>query len=302
MVGLVGVAIAAAGCVDQVTVAASDVEPALRVQVSNLQGGNVLSFDLDTGAFLGALLGADDLPVDVAAGGFQPSATAVVGDEILVTNYVSGELLAFDAHLGSFRGVVHENGAAALRIEEPASLCVMGDLVLVLGNDTRNVGILDAQGEVLGELGGPVPIRNPHGLDVTDDGLVLIATSPSTVELGLVQVWDLATGERVSHFAPWPEVQEGTHVVLDPAGRAVVTDWFQDSLFRYDPGSGERIDVWVDQGLDRPVAVSFAPDGRAFVLDRAGVHEIDPFGGLRLVVDGTDHFDWPRNLEIVPAP
>lgn len=279
------------------------VHPAGVVYIADLQGQAVRAFELSTGASLGDTVTTDALPAGVAPRGFEPSAVAVHDGELLVGNFVSGEVLAFDLD-GAFLRTVHDNADPhGARVEEPCQLRTVNGRAAVLGNDSRNLVVLDPRGGVVDELGADGPsIRSAHGFDVGADGLLYISTSPTERDAGLVQVWDPATGTQVRDFAPWPEVDEGTGIVAEPQGTVLVVDWFGGQAVRYDPVTGALVDRLTTSLVD-PVAAAYAADGALYVLEARGLVELDPASGAlrRVVVDAAEAgLVWPRQLAIAP--
>ncbi len=275
--------------------------------VADLQGGAVRVFDAADGADLGVAADGGSLPEGVASRGFEPSAVARWRDELLVANFTSGEVFAFDLG-GNFLRVVHDNALSpgGPRLEEPCELRVVGDQVLALGNDSRNVVVLDPEQGALYELGddpsGP-SLRSAHGFGVGPDGLIYISTSPTTRDAGLVQVWDPATATWVRDFAPWPELDEGTGAVVEPSGTLLVVDWFGGQAVRYDPFSGLLVGRLTTSLVD-PVSATYDASGALYVLDARGVIELDPSTGAarRLVVDAARAgLVWPRQVAAYPS-
>jgi sugar lactone lactonase YvrE len=270
--------------------------------VADLQGGAVRAFDAASGADLGVIVEADDLPDGVAPRGFEPSAVAAVDDGLLVTNFTDGSVLLFDT-FGGFERVVYDNASAppGVRLEEPCGVRVVGRQALVLGNDTHNVVVLDLDDGSVGQIGVDDEgrsLRSAHGIDVGPDGLLYVATSPTTRDAGLIQVWDPDGNTWLRDFAPWPSLGEGTGIVAEPAGTVLVVDWFGGRAVRYDAATGDRVLV-LAAALQQPVSLTYAADGGLYVLDATGVIELDPESGaaLRTVVPADlAGFVWPRSI------
>jgi hypothetical protein len=271
------------------------------VGVADLGGGRVATFDRVTGVEVGDAIAATSLPDDVARAEFEPSGAVAWGSELVVTNFRDGVVLAFDLESRTYARTVRRNptsgASTSARIEEPCAIDLRGDDLLVLGNDSRNLLVLGGDGSVLREIGGDdseATLRNAHGFALDGSGRLFVGTSPVERDLGLVQVWDLSTGERVGHFAPYGEVEEATAVVLGPDGLLWVADWFGDQVVRFDPDRGERVDVVASSadGVRRPVSLAVDADD-VWLLDARGVSRV----GAGLVV-GTDEadLDWPRGL------
>lgn len=239
--------------------------------VSTLRGNTVHAWSAD-GQDLGPVVTEHSLPQALRdTDPFEPSAARLVGEELWVSNFATGQLFAFDDHSGAYLRTVFENGAG-VRIEEPAVVQRAGDRTWVLGNDTRNlVGLGDDGGtEEVGEGAGL--LRNPHGLALDGD-VAYVGTSPIFQDLGLVQVWDLRTDTLLGDFGRWGELEDATGLALEPRGTLLVVDFFASTLSRWDPRTGTQLDVLADadRGLDRPIAVEIQSDGTIWVLDTLGV-------------------------------
>ncbi len=267
------------------------------VWVANLGRGQVVALDVASSESR-VVLDAADVPDDLRVEGFEPSGLALQGERLLVTNFASGDVLAFDPDSGAFLDVVHDGGGP-VRLEEPCGIRVDGPDVWVLGNDSWNVAVLSPD-RAPREVGVEAPIRAGHGLELVDD-LLYVATSPVEPGLGLVQARDPISGVLVDHFAPWPELQQATHLLAGPGDELLVTDWFAGAVYRYDRRSGQRLRT-VASGLDGPVAAAWA-DGLLWVLERSGVAAFEPTTGRQVIhVDAGDTFDWARNLLVVSSP
>jgi len=233
------------------------------VFVSDVLAGEVHRIELSSGHHERWLVD-DSLPSEAGAYGFAPAALASWGDALLVSNFLTGEVVALGPD-GELEQVVLRPDRELPPMEEPVGLAWAGDRLAVLGNDTRNVVLLHPHDSTTAASLTEVPIRNGHALVSLGDQLV-VATSPHDRATGLLQRFDRRTGERLGTFAPYGELQEATHVALGPDGWLYVTDWFAGSVWRYDPDTGAQLDLVVG-GLDRPVSVAFRSTGELLVLE-----------------------------------
>ena len=265
--------------------------------VANMKGGEVVAFSRD-GARVGTVVDEESLPDRLRP--FTPSSIVPDGDRILVTQYSTGELLSFDKQ-GQFEGIFFENSskASAPRMEEPCMIRIVDGEAWVLGNDTRNILIFDDEGEVLEEVGrAPMYLRNPHGFDVTDDGFLYVALSPSHPGRGLIQIWDMTLGRPVGEFAAYGEIEEGTGLTVMPDRTMLVSDWFGNQVLRYDQHTGEVIDWLADSsdGLEQPVSTAVGHDGTVYILDSGGVMRMDDDGLVRIVDGEAEGLHWARGI------
>src|SRR5690349_16448895 len=112
-------ALLAAGC----STSDADLASSGLLAVANLDAHEVLLFDAATGTPVAPLVPGDSLPEGVAPEGFEPAGVTSDGEELIVTNFRTGEVLAFDARDGRWLRNVHENGSALLpRPEEPCAI------------------------------------------------------------------------------------------------------------------------------------------------------------------------------------
>ena len=271
--------------------------------VSNLNAGNVLRFDGHTGTRLPDAVSADNVPEHLRPRGFRPSSTVAMDDRLIVANFDDGQLLEFYED-GRFSRVFSRTADETVHLEEPCAITRGQDAFFVLHNDTSNVAQLHRDGSLLDTLGASSdmpPIRNAHGIAARDTH-IYIATSPSRRDLGLIQVWDSEKRERVFDFAPYGEIEDGTGLTLTPNGTLLVADWFGSQVKEYDPVSGQLLGTVLDasDGLNQPMTMEFARDGRLYVLHAQGVLRVDVDGSVDPVwVSGEQNgFDWARGLSI----
>jgi hypothetical protein len=269
--------------------------------VSNLEAGEVVAFSVESGERLGPVVDPTTLPSFLQP--FRPSSAVQKGEEVVVTQYSTGEVLAFAAETGAFDRVVFENeaSASAPRVEEPCMIRVFDHQTWVLGNDTRNLLILDESDAVVEEVGrSPLHLRNPHGFDVTPDGLLYVAMSPTHPGNGLIQIWDLNVGRPVGEFAPYGEIEEGTGLMVAEDHTLIVSDWFGNQVVRYDAHTGEKIETILDgsHGLDNPVATATSEAGSLLVLDSMGVLVHSSSGVERLVDASDENLQWARGITV----
>ena len=269
------------------------------IWVANLKGGNVLQYDLESGAFLGAFLeGADNPHRD--QWDFEPSAVAVRDDTLYVANFASGDVLAFDREHGELLSVVHTNlPDGDVRIEEPCAIGLLGREVWVLGNDSRNAVALT--GRHKREIGAGDPIRSAHSFALHGDEIV-IGTSRTSSGGAVVEVRDAWTGERHS-LVEDPDLEQATEVLLH-GEELLIVDWWGDRVLAYDLQTGTRLYEVVGAGvLEEPISAAFDPLGRLWVLDAVGVHAIDmETGALTASIPGDGRMDQARNLLITTDP
>ncbi len=199
-----------------------------------------------------------------------PTALAFRDDgHAFVANFRRGEVLSYDGFSGRFNRVFFHD---SFMLEEPVAIRFRNDHMFLLGNDTRNLLVLDDQGEVVKELGRSV-IRYAHDFRFGPDGLVYIATSWDPKRAGMVQVWDVDRGVRVRSFGTADELDEATSLTFGPDGLLYVSDVVSERVVRFDPRTGDMIDTFVDasDGLVRPCALEFGAGADLYVISDVDV-------------------------------
>lgn len=282
------------GCVSSPDLASS----APTLVVSHLDGGEVLAFDGATGA-LSAVLATPE-PEGLTGRAFAPSAlwlpTGRMDGPLWATDFVTGAIFAFEA--GHLTGTVRGTGGGDGRLEEPCAMAAAGDgRIAVLGNDSGNVVFVDDRLDAA-VLGTPVPLQRPHGLAI-DGTVAYVGRSPTVSGAPLVQRFDLATGEALGGFGPYPAIEEATALTLHD-GVLYVVDYFADRVTAWDPVEG--LLLWeAAAGLEGPVDLEIDGAGNLWVLDQAGVVRIDVHDQHRTRVVDAAAFDlgWTRDLLLV---
>lgn len=255
-------------------------ERPLHALVADVEDGVIRRFDATSGADLGVLLNAARVPEGLLSAPLRPSGLALHQGALAVASFSGGEVLEVDPVEGAVRRVLYAAPPAGPALEEPADLASLGDRLVVLGNDSRNLLLLDtgASGDAgaaaaleLGGQAGP-PIRDGHGVTALPGGLLAVGTSPSDPSLGLVQLWDPSTGQRVADLAPYDALWDATDVAVAPDGSLAVADWYAEEVLLLDPTDGAVIEVLLGPGeVERPVALAWAPDGALLVVERHGL-------------------------------
>ena len=272
----------------------SNIEDDLQLWVVDQLGGSIVAYDAMTGRFRGDVVELES--------GVRPSSVALDGSRVMVTDFASGELLAFKLDSNGPDEVIFENGPEGShpRLEEPCAVRVIDGETWVLGNDSRN--LLSFDGDRVSErVDAPDTMRNPHSFEVSPDGWLYVVTSPVLRHLGLIQVWDPYDMKLVDHFGPYGELEEATALVFDLDGSLIVADYFGNQIVRYDTETGRIIEVLLDEadGLDRPVAMEMGPMGGLYVLDRRALLRLSEGPVEELFTHEQEGLIWPRNLHLV---
>lgn len=262
------------------------------ILVADPIGGAVLSYDGLTGRHLGAVLTADHLPPDEARAGFEPADVVVVDGFVLVAEFCTGAVHAFEQEDFSYRQEVYQDRRV---LEEPSSLAVDGEDLLVLGSDTSNVLRLSSDGAMV--VAGPQSspsLQRPHAI-ARSGHLLFVGTGPADRSLDRIQVWDLDDDTWAGSFGVQGEVEDVVGLAVSDDHRLAAVDWSGQVLI-YDLITWELLQVH-DQDLVAPRSADWAPDGALLVLDELGVARIDELGTTRLVPNHL--MQWPRGVRVV---
>src|SRR5688572_2076972 len=115
--------------------------PAGTVYVADRGGNAILRYDAISGDFADVFAAGGDSHVD------RPSSVRFGSAvNVYLAAFGKGEIVRYDAASSTMMGVFYADTAA---LEEPVELLFRGDELVVLGNDTNNVIVLDAAGALV---------------------------------------------------------------------------------------------------------------------------------------------------------
>lgn len=259
--------------------------------ITDYDANTIVRYDGVTGELVGVFATGAQQHVD------RPAGVRLGPDGRLYSaGFGQGDIVRYDVRSGAMMDVFFWDTTL---LEEPVELAFHGEDLVVLGNDTANIVVLDRAGMPVASFGNPV-MRAAHDFVIGPDDLLYIATD-SHPQLGTaIQVWDF-TGTMLRQFATPGEVAVASSVALDAAGQLYVCDYDRGTVIRFDAATGEARGVLAD-GLVHPVSLDFGLDGQLYVLDAAGVHRFDPHTGEHLarlasVADG--QLERPRSFTFV---
>jgi hypothetical protein len=228
----------------------------------------VYRYDGLTGDFI-------DVFIPSGTGGLDRPVSITIGpdDNLYISNFGPGEILEFDGETGAYLGAFYDNTS---NLEEPVDVVFEGGLAYLLGNDTRNVIVVDGDtGQFIKEV-GTYTIRYPHDMEFGADGYLYIATENNTE--GLIQVWDMKTDTMVEHFAPPGPLGLATGVTFGPTGDIFVSDWWDSEVVRYDGVTHNFVDFFIPAGtggISGPGKLLFGPGDDLYVGNGNGIHRFD---------------------------
>jgi sugar lactone lactonase YvrE len=259
--------------------------PDHQLYVASRMTNEILRYDVETGAFLGVLVGDDPATphIDESGGLTSPDYLLLSSDhQLYVASEVTNEILRYDAETGVFLGVL-----------------VGGDLA------TPNIDV----GET-GEL---------HGLSSMafgPDGDLYV----SSLHTNRILRYDARSGEflnilvgddpKTLNIDESGGLQGPSGIVCCPNGELYVSSLHTHAILRYDGRTGAFLDIFVSAssgGLLAPSQLSFGPDGQLYVssLHTQQILRYDGRTGIFLSVSvdlATSHGELPNPVHLMFMP
>jgi len=149
-------------------------------------------------------------------------------------------------------------------LEEPIDVLFRDRALYVLGNDTKNVVVLDEHGVLVKELRNEA-MRDLHDFALGPDGRLYVAAGSHPTLHCAVQVWDAGDGALVDCFGTPDEIGFATALAFGPNAELWVADAGRPSVVRF---SGDTAEERIGDGvLVEPLGLALGPDGRLYVAD-----------------------------------
>lgn|GEM_PF-2351612 len=260
-------------------------ERATEVLVADRARHAIVAVDVASGRVLGDLVGPDaggpashdrlDRPVD---------ATLLSDGSLVVANFGPGSVLHFDGETGEYLDTLFYDTRV---LEEPTAVRWTGEHLLVLGNDSGNLLVLDESGTATSTMGDP-GLRFPLDLALgPEPGTVFLTGARNTSIDATVQLWDYVDGERLAWFSNPDPSRPSVGVVVD----------CHDAVLLSDPAGVTRLrpagqpDRWVrdrELPVDAPSRLRTAPDGQVWVSSKHGLSRLDTDDGGFILEIGTE--------------
>lgn len=276
--------------------AATDTEPTpapSQLFVTDYGGDEILRYDGATGAFTDVFAAGIGQRVDRPA-----SVRLGPTGHLYSAGFGRGDVVRYDIDSGAMMDVFYWDTRL---LEEPVELQFHGDELVVLGNDTKNIVVIDRHGTAVRSFGYPV-MRAPH--DFVIAGSEVFVATDTHPELGTaIQVWDLMTGQLVRHFGARHELGVATGLALDADGILYACDEHAGRVLRFDAATGASLGALVAPGVVvQPVSLDLGLDGALYVLDASGIHRFERATGELLstlvAIDNT-RLQRPRSFTFV---
>jgi outer membrane protein assembly factor BamB len=264
--------------------------PGATLFVTDRGGNAILRYDAISGAFEDVFAAGSDAHVD------RPSSVRIGPDgHVYLAAFGKGEIVRYDATSTAMMGVFYADTGA---LEEPVELLFHGEELVVLGNDTNNVVVLDAAGTLVQNFGAP-DMLGAHDMAIGPDGMLYVGL-PSSVERGTaLQVWDLATGTMRRDFGTYDQLASGTGIAFGD-GMIYVADHERDQIVQFDAVTGGPRGALVTEGLVAPVSVDVGPDGALYIVDAEGVKRFADGALSTFIHAGDGHVVSPRSVTFAP--
>ncbi len=234
--------------------------------LSDRDSDRVLRFDSASGALLSTPLPGEQ-PLT------RPSSARVHHDGLLyVAHFDSSTIYRYDGVTGEPVSLFYRD---TWWLEEPVELHFVDDLLYVLGNDSRNIVVLEERegaGRLLGELAA-ARLVDPHDFLFLPSGLVLVAAMRGPARGGALQLWDLERDELLESFGDEDELGAATGLALGTDGLLYVADHQRDQIVRYELDTRSKLDTIVadDPQLTAPIDLELGRSGALYVLCDEGV-------------------------------
>ena len=191
----------------------------------------------------------------------EPQGLALRGNEILVADYKSGEILRFSREGKPL-------GALVKDLKSPALLAGSGETLVLSERKANRVLMVSPKGETLA-VGGE--IIEPLGVSVSDDGIYAVAHTTS-------KIFKLKTDPTAAtlkmawapiYVAPIEEGKTKRYgyraIVKDPNGSALfVSDEVSGHIFLLTPSGFLSTFAF---GFEDPSGLAFGPDGNLYVAE-----------------------------------
>lgn len=245
----------------------------------------IVAVDVANGRLLG------DLVVPEAGGPAphdrldRPVDATLLGDgSLVVANFGPGSVLRFDGDTGEYLDTLFYDTQI---LEEPTAVRWTGEHLLVLGNDSGNLLVLDESGVPTSTMGDP-GLRFPLDLALgPEPGTVFLTSARNTSIDATVQLWDYVAGERLAWFSHPDSSRPAVGVVVDCHDAVLLSD--PAGVTRLRPAG--QLDRWVrdrELPVDAPSRLRTAPDGQVWVSSKHGMSRLDIEEGGFVLEIGTE--------------
>ena len=216
-----------------------------------------------------------DRPVDVAL---------LPDGSLVVANFGPSSVLRFDGETGEYLDTLFFDTRV---LEETTAVRWTGEHLLVLGNDSGNLLVLDEDGNAMSTMADP-GLRYPLDLALgPEPGTVFLTGARNSSIDATVQLWDYVAGERLAWFSHPDPQRPAVGVVVDCHDAVLLSD--PSGVTRLRPAG--RPDRWaMDRELpvDTPSRLRTAPDGRVWVSSTHGLSALSTEEGRFMLAVETE--------------
>lgn len=212
-----------------------------RLYVTSQATGEILSYDAETGTFLGILIGDDPTTPNVdESGGLQAPGSLLLGpgNRLYVASQLTDEIRRYEVQTGQFIDTFVTDDPSTLDVDESGGLQGVTGLVL--------------------SPAGQLYVSSFH------TNQILRYDVHTGVFLGAVVADNPSTSDDESGGLKGP-----SGLVVGPDGHLYVSSSDTHEVLRYDGGTGVLIDRFITAtkgGLESPGQLAFGPDGQFYVF------------------------------------
>jgi DNA-binding beta-propeller fold protein YncE len=192
--------------------------------------------------------------------------------DIVVANIGDHTVSVFDGDSGAFRGLASEAGAGGLEHPTGIAFGPDGDLYVASSGNGRILRYDGATGSFLETFAEGAPLKRPFSLIFGPAGDLFVSSGATVLRYG-------PDGSFIGYAARDSSLEQPIGLAFGQDGLLYVANSTAPSVTRFDPSTGDRVDVFAADSLAFPSDVAFGPDGDLYVSN-ASAHRVVRFDGI----------------------